>query len=145
MTALLFENGQIKLEQRAQEGDDSYHVALFQFKSGWLYTSTFEGRFKGIDVNRGDEIHAPPNNPLTRLYQGLNKDVAFRIGRLLSKAHIYYQRDAISADTLIKYIDGQLIRQGEAGIELALVEDKNFLYGHAWKRKISEERCKGEK
>jgi hypothetical protein len=129
----LYENEQIKLEQRAQEGENSYHLAIFQSEYGSLYVSRFEGKLDGRDINPGDEVHAPVGCPLCRLYQGLNIPVAYKVSKLVSKATETF-RGTISANTIIKYVDKLLVKPAETGIELGLVEDHNFLYDHAWKR-----------
>ncbi len=143
MTPLLFTNDRLRPEVAAKQGEDSYHLAIFQSERSAASTYLLEGIVDGTVVNSGREIQAEPDQLLVRLYQGLTPEAAgyFRKPELAEDFRKIAQLHNNSGDafemlngkTVAKYLDQKLLGEDAAGITMQRVKDRNFLYGEAWK------------
>ena len=133
MIPQLYANNQLRPEVAAKQGEDSYHLALLQSESGAPYIRVLEGIISGQVVNSGTEVHAIPNNPMLRLYQGLTPNVAYCFSRILDKRLPNNPRFQFSTKVIERYLDQKLLGKNGVSTPMQRVEDRNFLFGEAWK------------
>ncbi|MEK6825573.1 MAG: hypothetical protein AABY00_02180 [Nanoarchaeota archaeon] len=138
---LLYTSSEIKEDMLPRTGEDFEHLVLFRFEGGSkLIGSEILGatNYRGRLVNDGMEATSPPNEPILRIYQGLEKSVVRSLKHFVYKTHELNRRGNIDLDGVLRYIDRKVLKVGSKPIPLVVVHDKNWAYSRKYTPEIAQ-------